>query len=217
MTVEPATTMPVRQARTKRPLAHRAFVAGVALMLASHLAAAASPSTGEDIEVRVVKRGPAVIVDVQMSVAASARDAWDVLTDYEHMAQFVSNLDSSTVVTRTGNRLEVEQSGHAREGPITFSFASVRLVELRPYEEIKSHLLKGDFRSYDFTTRIVDHNGGVTVVNHGEYVPNRWVPPIVGPALIRNQTMKQYAELRAEILRRAAARAGAPDTGAPPR
>ncbi len=68
--------------------------------------------------------------------------------------------------------------------------------------EIRSTLVAGDFKSYSFATRLVATTGGCVVVNHGEYVPNRWIPPIVGPALIKQATRKQYEELHAEMLRR---------------
>jgi hypothetical protein len=31
-----------------------------------------------------------------------------------------------------------------------------------------------------------------------------WVPPLIGPALIEAETRKQFAEIRTEIVRRAA-------------
>ena len=57
----------------------------------------------QPIEVRVEMRGEQVVVDVQAMVAAKPADAWSVLTDYEHMARFVSALKSSAVVSRKGN------------------------------------------------------------------------------------------------------------------
>lgn len=164
-------------------------------------AATAAPSA-DPIQVNVQKRGAIVVVDVQTEVAADLATAWAVLTDYEHMADFISNLKTSVVLTRQGNRLEVLQAGEAKKGPLSFSFETTRAVELVPDREIRSHLIKGGFRSYDFTTRIVDNGSGVTILNHGEYWPNVWVPPIIGPAMIESETRKQYGEIRAEILRR---------------
>lgn len=156
----------------------------------------------QPIDVRVELRGEQVIVDVQAMVAAKPADAWSVLTDYEHMARFVSALKSSAVVSRKGNALEVEQTGEAKVGFMSFSFYSLRAVQLTPEKEIRSQLIRGDFKSYEFSTRIAASGEGTLIVHHGEYVPNRWVPPGVGPSLIKAQTSKQYAELVAEILAR---------------
>lgn len=173
----------------------------LALLLCSPATAAAPV---DPVQVNVQRRGAIVVVDVQTEVAADVATAWAVLTDYEHMAAFISNLKTSVVLTRLGNQLEVLQSGQAKKGPLTFSFETTRAVELIPDREIRSHLIKGDFKSYDFTTTVVDTGSGVSIVNHGEYWPNVWVPPIVGPAMIESETRKQYGEIRAEILRRTA-------------
>lgn len=156
----------------------------------------------QPIDVRVEMRGEQVVVDVQAMVAAKPADAWSVLTDYEHMARFVSALKSSSVVSRNGNALEVEQTGEAKVGFMSFSFYSLRAVQLTPEKEIRSQLIRGDFKSYEFSTRIAESGAGTLIIHHGEYVPNRWVPPGVGPSLIKAQTSKQYAELVAEILAR---------------
>ncbi|MEO7056015.1 MAG: SRPBCC family protein [Caldimonas sp.] len=155
--------------------------------------------------VHVEKRGEAVVIDVDMSVPATPAIAWAVLTDYEHMATFLSNLTSSRVVHRQGETLHVAQAGHTRVAFMTFSFAAVRAVELVPMDEIRSSLLSGDFKSYVSTTRLVSVNQGVRVMHHGEYVPKAWLPPMVGVAVIESETRKQFDEFSAEMLRRQAA------------
>ena len=169
------------------------------------LALVAASARAEPIEVAVHTQGERVIVDVTAHVAARREVAWDVLTDYDHMADFVSNLKASVVLSRNDNRLQVEQSGEAKRGFLRFAFSTVRSVELIADREIRSHLVRGDFKSYEFTTGLVgDASGPTTIVHHGEYVPTRWVPPVIGPTLIETETRKQYAELIAEMLKREA-------------
>ncbi len=145
----------------------------------------------EGIEVNVDRRGAKIIVDMQFSIAATPLEAWPVRTDYEHIAAFVSNLKSSVVLRRNDNTLEVEQSGEAKRGLLAYPFETVRAVELVPFEEIRSTLVKGKFKSYSFTAGIVDDGTAVSVIKHGEYEATTWVPPIVGPALIEAETRKQ--------------------------
>jgi hypothetical protein len=166
------------------------------------LAARAQAPADDDIAVSVEKRGGKIIVDVRMSVAAAASDAWNVLTDYDNMARFVSNLKSSAVLRRDGNRLEVEQIGEARRGPLRFTFETVRAVELVPQSEIRSTLIRGPFHSYNFVTRVAGDGSSAIVENRGEYEPTTWVPPVLGPAMIETETRSQYGELRREMLRR---------------
>lgn len=158
----------------------------------------------QDIVVQVRKHGPQVVVDVVCPVDAPAPVVWEVLTDYEHMPQFISNIASSEVEDTAGNVLRVRQKGRAIRGPVTLTFDIVREIELVPQTEIRSRLISGDFKSSDFVTRILVTETGVHIVNNGRYTPNMWVPPFIGPAVIEAETQKQYGEIRAEILRRAA-------------
>jgi hypothetical protein len=178
------------------------FALGMPLALAQ--APAPSDTDGaEDIAVHVKKDGETIIVDVEMVVRASPRAAWDVLTDYDHMAQFVENVQASRITDRKGNTLVVAQKSHTALGLLKFSFDNVREVELLPHHEIRSKLVSGDMKSSAFTTRIMsDGAGGARIINHGEFVPTIWVPPVVGTAFLESQTRKQFHELRTEIMRR---------------
>ena len=178
---------------------------------ASVLAAAADA----DIQVRVSKDGPEITVDVDCPVKTSVAVAWEVLTDYDHMASFVSNLEESRVQSRAGPTLQVYQKGAAMRGPLKITFETVREVELVPHQEIRSRLIEGDLKASAFTTRIVDDGVLIHVINSGRYTPKIWVPPLIGPALIAAETRKQFSEIRAEILRRTALRASASVLPAP--
>ena len=182
------------------------------------LAVAQAPERTEaqeakDIVVHVKKNGETIIVDVEMTVQASPRAAWDVLTDYDHMAQFVGNVQASRITDRKGNTLTVAQKSGTSFGLLKFAFDNVREVELVPHSEIRSKLISGDMKASAFTTRIMsDGGGGARVVNHGEFVPTMWVPPVIGTAFLESETRRQFHELRAEIMRRT----GAPKAAGPP-
>ena len=159
-----------------------------------------------DIVVHVKKNGATIIVDVEMMVQAPALATWDVLTDYDHMAQFVANVQSSKITDRKGNTLVVAQKSGTSFGLLKFSFDNVREVELVPHSEIRSNLISGDMKASAFTTRIMSNGGGVTrVVNHGEFVPTMWVPPVIGTVFLESETRRQFHELRNEIMRRTTA------------
>jgi hypothetical protein len=146
--------------------------------------------------------GDAVVVDVRMPVDVSVAAAWMVLTDYASMARFISDLRLSEVLSRRDNVLLVHQIGETRFGLLDFTYDTVRKIVLTPMVEIDSTLASGNFKSYHYSTRLLATSAGCVVVNHGEYVPLRWVPPIVGPVLIKQATQNQYEQLRAEMLRR---------------
>jgi len=162
----------------------------------------------EDIAVRVQKHGSEISVEVDCPVRAPTRVVWDVLTDYDHMTRYISNLAYSGVEGRVADVLMVHQTGNATRGPFSFAFDNVRAVELVPFTEIRSRLVSGNLKASQFTTRIVEADDVVHILNSGRYRPEIWVPPLIGPALIEEETRKQYGEIRAEILRRAHAANG---------
>lgn len=182
--------------------ATRAAIVASAILAAPPPTAAALPD--EDIAVRVARSGGEIVVDIDCPVRAPMPVIWEVLTDYDNMAKFVSNLQYSGVLRRSDNLLTVRQAGKASRGPFSVSFDNVREIELLPFVEIRSRLVSGDLKASVFTTRVVETGGIVHISNSGRYTPNLWVPPLIGPALIEAETRKQFAEIRTEIVRRAA-------------
>jgi hypothetical protein len=170
----------------------------------------------QDIEVHVKKEGSEVAVDIDCPVSASVAVTWDVLTDYDHMSEFLSDVQSSSVQARNGHTLQVYQKGKATRGPLSISFENLREVVLVPFQEIRSRLISGDLKASAFTTRVVDDGTLVHIINSGRYTPKMWVPPVIGPALIEAETRKHFGELRTEILRRSALRVKAPSVSLPP-
>ena len=192
---------------TKRALISRKWLdlRALAVLLLGVLPVSAwSVNTDQDIVVHVQKDGQHIAVDVDCPVDAPRSIVWEVLTDYDHMAQFISNLEYSAVEERVDNMLRVHQKGKASRGPLTLAFDNVREVELVPYREIRSRLISGDMKASDFITRIVEVGALVHILNSGRYTPNIWVPPFIGPALIEAETQKQFGQIRTEILRRSA-------------
>jgi hypothetical protein len=179
----------------------------VACWLAALAVSGWAATADEDIVVHAKKEGAEVVVEVDCPVRAPVLTVWDVLTDYDNMSSFISNLQYSAIQGRVDNVLKVRQSGKATRGPLSITFENVREVELRPYTEVRSRLISGDLKASAFTTRLVDVDGLVHIINSGRYTPKMWVPPLIGPAMIEAETRKQFGEIRTEILRRSERRA----------
>ena len=143
---------------------------------------------------------------MSLTVDAPQIAVWNVLTDFDRMAGIVSNLRSSRVLSRVGNRLVVEQSGIEAEGPLQVAFHSVREVELNPTASMHARLIHGSMRRLEGWTRLVPSREGTLVTSRGEVDAGGWVPPLITPHFIRRATIRQYAEMRQEMLRRAASR-----------
>lgn len=166
---------------------------------------AQSDAEKPDIDVKARKVADRVVIDVSLLVQATPREAWDVLIDYDHMPQFLPNLQVSKIVSRSPTRLQVAQKGGVSHGPISITFDVIRDVQLKPYQEIISHVVSGDLKQVDGTTRLAAEGDGTRITFHSESIPNVWVPPGIGPTLIENETRGQFNDMRAEILKRKAA------------
>jgi len=189
----------------------KAIVSGLAAFVLGTvtLALPAASSNSEDIVVRVQKAGAGLEVAAELTVAAAAEETWEVLTDYDRMAQILSSVDASRVVKREGQRLEVAQTSHIGFGPFKLTLNNLRRIELVPKREIRSHLLQGDLKAADFTTRLVDEGTEMRVVWQGRIVPGPLASLAVTPAAVEAELRQLCRELRAEILRRKAGRSAA--------
>ena len=178
-----------------------AILTAIALLAAPTMTLSA-PQNPRDIVVHVTRDGATFAIEADWSVAANADEVWAVLTDFEHMAQFLSSVDTSRIVSRDGNRLEVVQKTHASAGLLRLSLENTRAIVLTPKREIGTRLLKGDLKASDFITRIVDEAGGSKVSVRGQFIVSGLASVAVNVETVEVQTRLSYQELRDEILRR---------------
>lgn len=166
-------------------------------------AAPSASAAGNDVAVKVDRDGNTFTVAAEFTVAAPPDLVWDVLIDFDNMARILSNVDASKIVNREGNKFEVVQKSHTQAGLLKLSLDSTRAVELTPKQEIRSHLVKGDLKSSDFSTKMAEEAGGmVKVTISGKFVTQGLASAAVTPETVQAQTKRQYQELKDEILRR---------------
>jgi carbon monoxide dehydrogenase subunit G len=181
----------------------------LALVAALCLSVARAETLSErDIEVHVELEGDLVRIDTSFHVQATPQEAWAVMTDYDHAAEFLSDLDASRVLARDGDTMRVYQKGKAKFGPFSFPVESVRQIRLVPFESMQQHLVSGSMKRLDVTTRLAPEGSGTRITNRTESIPDVWIPPIVGRLFIAHETREKFSELRDEILRRKPSAAG---------
>ena len=123
--------------RWKRIAALNVSLAG---LLASHSIGAAEPLPSVAVE----RDGDTFYVRARASVAVDPRIAWETLTDYEHMPDFLPNVERSRVIARSGTRLTVE---HIGQFPLFFFDIPVRVrlgIVQQPYEHIVARSEPGE-------------------------------------------------------------------------
>ena len=155
-----------------------------------------------DSDVRVERAGGNFTVDVTMHAPMAPAQAWAVLTDFEHMAEFVPNLTSSQVTERSDTVLKVAQKGVAHYGVFSTPFESVREIHLAPLHEIRAHGLGGNIQHMESLMQLEAEGTGTRLTYHAEVLPGFWFPPLVGPSLVRHETAEQFSAMLHEMMRR---------------
>jgi len=175
---------------------------------ASHAAAA-----DDDIQVRVERHGESVTVHAQLSVPVDARQAFAVLTDYDHMKQFLPDLDESRILSRTKDGLLVRQAGKVRFGWFAVPFEYVRRIELTPDTRLVSHIVSGSVKKGDVTTTLTTSNGRTLITYDSEAAMGVWLPFGIGNGAIADHLRQDLDSMRAEMLRRRGAAIAADAAG----
>ena len=158
-----------------------------------------------DINVRVKVDGPVVLVDVDFFVPASQQEIWAVITDFDHASRFIDKLHESRVISRGPGSMVVAQKGTMGFGPFSMQLETVSEISLIPYEKIQSRLISGNMKRLDADTTLFVETGGTRFVYRVQSIPDIWIPPLIGPAMIELEARHRFRQLVDEILRRKAA------------
>jgi carbon monoxide dehydrogenase subunit G len=143
------------------------------------------------------------VVQATMHVEVPPALAWRVLTDYADMPRFMPDLLESRATTPTvGDTVHVYQRGQLRIGPFSQAWEAERAVLLVPETSITSHLLRGNMKRLDMETHLLPDGSGTRIDYRSTMQPDFWVPPLIGPAMMKRQVVRQLDALLAEMLRR---------------
>ncbi|WP_295951871.1 SRPBCC family protein [Rhodoferax sp.] len=164
--------------------------------------AADTPAAVADSEVHVARADGSFTVDMTIHVPVDPARAWAVLTDFEHMADFVPNLASSQVTERSDGLVKVVQKGVAKYGVFSTHFESTREIHLVPTHEIRAHGVGGNVQRMESLMQLEPDGTGTKLTYHAEVQPGFWFPPLVGPSLVQHQTAEQFTAMLHEMLKR---------------
>jgi carbon monoxide dehydrogenase subunit G len=188
----------------------------LALLPGMAWAAAVEPQDLLEPTVHVSSQDGTLSLSISYRVPVSPREAWAVLTDFEHMADFIPNLDSSRVLQRTDKRIEVEQNGSAGIGLLSFHYESRRQVEITPFQSIRSHTLSGNAR-VESTMVLTPAGSGTLLSYHATAVPDLPLPGSLINSYFNDMLEKQFKAMGREMLRRSQAGGeGPPQLAQPP-
>lgn len=184
---------------TSRAPSRRHF-SGVVLCLAL-----VAPAVGaaEPIETRVERNGTVLQVSSTGTATAPLAACYATLADLDHLADFVPGLKSSRVVSPPGAPIELHQVGEARAGPFGVTLDVTLAVHLDPPHHISFHRLAGNLQQMTGSWTVSGDESRCRIEYRATMEPDFWVPPLIGPMLMRKQVNAQVAGVLAEISRRA--------------
>ncbi|MEC4723613.1 SRPBCC family protein [Noviherbaspirillum sp. CPCC 100848] len=168
------------------------------------------PSSGVRAHAQRGSRGGNGFFEVEASGFArgSPAQAWAVMSDYERLADFVPDLESSRVLSRTGPVAIVEQV--SRVGIMLMSYV-VRMqvrIEERPMSAIDVSLISGDMRHYAVHWKLEparqDGVDGTLLRFSGELEPQFFIPPMVGQSVVQANVRQLMEAVVSAIEKRSA-------------
>jgi carbon monoxide dehydrogenase subunit G len=170
--------------------------AAIALMLFPALAAA------QDIDFDVSRAGDVISVNASAEIRTDPGTAWKVLTDYDHLADFIPDMKSSRVILRNADGVLVEQ-----KGAIDFLFFSqpvdvtLAVVE-QPQKRIVARGVSGNLTDLEARYELEPTATGVSLRYSGRFVPGFSVPPLIGMSVVRSVLRRRFTAMVDEIVRR---------------
>lgn len=177
---------------------------GLCLLLGLGAVSAAEPVDPD--EVAAERRDGVYYASLSLQVPVPAAVALEVLTDFDHMAEFVPNLTASRLVSRSGNVYRIAQQGRAGIGPFGVRFESERQIEVLPDGRLLSKALSGSTKYMRSELRVQGAGGGSRLDYRIEMIPDQWAPAVVGVSFMRHELAEQFTALVREMERRQNAR-----------
>ena len=196
MTMAGSNTKTITRARPRAPGA-------IAVAAFAALVLAAGAARSQEITVRTTRTGDTFEVEARVVMAVPRATAWQVLTDYERLPEFIPGLHKSQVLSRVANRVLLEQRGELRF--LIFSVPmEVRMeVEERPLEAVLSKALSGTVRAMQGRYDLAAVAEGTEFRYRGTIVVDLGIPGFLGELIVRSNVESQFNAMVREILRRA--------------
>jgi len=174
------------------------FSGALATCGAAPAAAVAAPGA-PPLELKVervggIDGGKAYQIASSGTVAATPAAVWRILTDYNRMADYVPDLKSARVVSRSGDKVIIEQLGVARFLFFSRDIHLVVQVQEQAPNRIDVTLVDGDMKIYRCTWELAANSGGGTRVMYNATIePKFYVPGMVESSLVRRDIARMMA------------------------
>lgn len=155
-----------------------------------------------DIEyARVAHKGNEYSIDVSVRITGDQGSVYRIVTDYEQLHR-LSDIIIESVLIDTG---DPEGTGPIRRRVVTSTcilFFCIKAVMVEDVTAMGSEIVRtallpehSDFRSGTTEWHILKLDDTHTLLRfHGEFEPDFWIPPVIGPILIKKKMLNATRE-----------------------
>lgn len=140
------------------------------------------------------KQGQGFDLRTRFFVPVPPRVAWHAMTDYDAMASYMPGMLRSEVLAVSGNTIQVLQEGRAGIAPFRMDLRSLLTITLQRHAA-SWVTTRGNLESRG-NAEVSGHDRGSAVTYAALIVPRVWIPPLLGPWLMRSQLKRQMLALR---------------------
>jgi len=193
---------------SRRMRAIPSCVAWLAAALLSCTCLAAEPIT-----VSIQRNGDTFLIRADVAVTVDPATAWQVLTDYNQLADFVPDMQVSRVISVPPQPFVIEQRGES--GFLVFR-AEIRVMlqlDEAALERISFKAIGGNLKRMEGEWRIVREAVGIRLRYRADIEPDFWVAPLIGDAILKGHVTRQIEGVANEMTRRHAAAKTKPSAG----
>ena len=138
----------------------------------------------------------------ELSVPVSAATAWEVLTDYERVPEFVPGMRISRVIEQTGNICMVEQQGEMMANNLRMFFQGVLKIIRESPDRLSVQFVSGTFRNMQGQWTVSGKNSPVKLGYQLELETGTPYPSPIMVAMLQQQVALWVGSLAAEMERR---------------
>jgi carbon monoxide dehydrogenase subunit G len=182
-----------------RPGILRRWLALGLLVQAFQAAAADSPYVRS---VAVTRDGDSYVCEAVLFAPVPQALAWEVLTDVDHMVDWVPNLRESRVLKREGDVAFIEQVGLAQFGFLSFTFTTERRLEMSRPVSISAVQIRGDARRYNSLLRLSPEAAGTRLAYRAEFEPGLLAALVLSREFFEHEIGEQFTAMIGEMVRR---------------
>ncbi|WP_333839833.1 SRPBCC family protein [Pelomicrobium sp.] len=157
-------------------------------------------------ELQVSRDGETISIRGQLDLPVPPQIAWATLTDYARFVDFVPDITYSRLLpdsVHDTRRLELR--GENRVVFFRAEYRAVLALQEQVGERIRFRAVSGNFRELEGEWHLSSNGAGTRIAYYARLVPDFWVPPLIGPLLIRYNVRRQLEGMVREMERRAGA------------